>query len=1232
MNARKLATTVLLMFATAALPATAAHAAITHHFLRQITDVPATGPKGEAVPTPGPIGEPVSMTVDSGNLWAAEFDQGDSPQFRVDAFSASSGAFVSQLPNQRSLSYFHNNGIAVGHATGEAELYVGADNIDVKGSVAVFNTAGVLQNVWTGEDTPNGSFGVFDNGSPGSGGVAVDESTGGGDWAVGDVYVASPEEEVVDVFKPEAGGGEKYITQIKGVSASKPFRGPYGVTVDQANGEVFVTDILGNSVVDVFKPIGIGEYEFVRQISGTPSGHFSGVISDVAVGGGEGEGDIYVAEGGYTSEGVVDQFNAEGVFIGQLTGISPSEPFNALGVAVDPESQDLYVAARGAIDVFTGDLVIPDVTTASPTEARPMSATLNGMVDPDAAGEVSCRFEWGTTRSFGQVAPCEPEGVAEGSSPVPVHARLTGLRPDTTYFYLLQASNKNGLNPGEPAQIQEFTTPGPGVQSESVSEVTSSSATLEATIDPNGSPTSYFFQYSTGSLAECQANPTACANVAGEAIGAGGEPVVVTPRTVTGLEANTLYHYRVVAASEPLGVAEEFSGPEQWFTTQGAGAFALPDGRQWELVSSPAMHGGSVIPLNLSNRLKVGSERAAAGGGAVTYVTDLPNEGEVHGFSGLSVQTFSTRGAMGGWSSRELSVTRSSTEGLGLFGTHPEFTFFSEDLSSAVVESPVNGTSLYDVQSGVYTPLPGVGPVTGATPNLEREVGGGEGGLVEVSGGGSKPIAERVQGRTELGSGDQNNRNAVSSDGARVFFTEYERQALYMRDVSREETIAIGGPGATDYEDASVEGSRVFFSGEECEVRVNEGTGKLECPVVARDGKVLGISADGSWVYFVSGEVVGDGGARGAVAGGHNLYVSHGGVTKLVAVLASGDSPDWQGIPRPASVVQQRLSGMTSRVSPSGEWLAFMSQRSLTGYDNRDALSGAPDEEVYLYNGVSGRLVCASCNPSGARPHGAEYGESGAFALHEVVGGDGVWEGTTWLGGLIPGWTEVNTADFYQPHYLSNSGRLFFDANDALVPKDVNGQWDVYEYEPEGAAAGGHGCSPSSASGSVVYRPADAFEVEGHAGQEGAGCVGLITAGTSPEESAFLDASESGGDVFFITTSHLVPQAKEGGLALYDAHECTSFAPCPAETASPPECASVEGCRAAPEAQPAIYGAPSSATFNGAGNITSTTPSVVAEKVTKKTVKCKKGLVKNKKGRCVRRKKAKRAGNGGRAK
>jgi hypothetical protein len=155
----------------------------------------------------------------------------------------------------------------------------------------------------------------------------------------------------------------------------------------------------------------------------------------------------------------------------------------------------------------------------------------------------------------------------------------------------------------------------------------------------------------------------------------------------------------------------------------------------------------------------------------------------------------------------------------------------------------------------------------------------------------------------------------------------------------------------------------------------------------------------------------------------------------------------------------------------------------------------------------------------------------------------------------------------------------------------------VYEYEPAGVPAGEHACTSSSTSGSVVYRPAHSFEVQGGQGEEGAGCLGLISSGESGQESDLLDASESGGDVFFMTTAKLAPQDSDQAYDVYDAHECTASSPCISPPASPPPaCTTAEACRAAPTPQPAIFGAPSSATFNGPGNLTPPAAAVVKPK------------------------------------
>jgi len=299
-----------------------------------------------------------------------------------------------------------------------------------------------------------------------------------------------------------------------------------------------------------------------------------------------------------------------------------------------------------------------------------------------------------------------------------------------------------------------------------------------------------------------------------------------------------------------------------------------------------------------------------------------------------------------------------------------------------------------------------------------------------------------------------------------------------------------------------------------------------------------------------------------------------------------------------------------------------MSDRSLTGYDNRDANSGQPDEEVFLYDAATEELVCASCNPTGARPMGVL--DTGAYPglpsdptrTWGETGSEGLLLRSQWLAGVIPGWNESYhdtgagevEAPLYESRVLSNSGRLFFDSSDALVPQDVNGQEDVYEYEP-----------PSDTAESP---PNDSCTAESAVhGFRSAGCVSLISSGQGDSDSDFVDASANGNDVFFTTEDRLVPADKDSVSDMYDAHVCTSAELCPQEsTTTSPPCDSTDSCRAAQSVQPQIFGAPASATFSGAGN-PAPTPTPVAKKVAKKAVKCKKGETKTKKGKCLSKKK-----------
>ncbi len=239
---------------------------------------------------------------------------------------------------------------------------------------------------------------------------------------------------------------------------------------------------------------------------------------------------------------------------------------------------------------------------------------------------------------------------------------------------------------------------------------------------------------------------------------------------------------------------------------------------------------------------------------------------------------------------------------------------------------------------------------------------------------------------------------------------------------------------------------------------------------------VAGMSEDASRIYFVSNEAL----AAGAEEGGSNLYLREGGEERFVTAL-----PDAALLISPVSQAPFRRS---ARVTPDGEQIVFMSSGSLSGYDNTDAASGKADQEVFLYDtsakGGAGELLCVSCNPSGSRPQGRRISINGS---------------EPWVAATIPTWT----SQIHATRVISEDGsRVFFNSYDSLSPRDVNGKADVYQWQRPGAGS----CDEADAT----YFAA------------AAGCVDLISTGTNPEDSVYVDSSASGADVFFKTYESLV--------------------------------------------------------------------------------------------------------------
>ena len=132
-------------------------------------------------------------------------------------------------------------------------------------------------------------------------------------------------------------------------------------------------------------------------------------------------------------------------------------------------------------------------------------------------------------------------------------------------------------------------------------------------------------------------------------------------------------------------VQKNVPGEDSTFTTRPPGTeFTLPDGREWEMVSPPDKHGGSIDPITHFG----GEIQAAEDGEKITYVTTNPIDGEPPGNRGglEPSQELATRGP-GGWSNQDIASPNNHAGELGL-GHGGEYRFFSPDLSLALVEPP----------------------------------------------------------------------------------------------------------------------------------------------------------------------------------------------------------------------------------------------------------------------------------------------------------------------------------------------------------------------------------------------------------------------------------------------------------------------------------------------------------------------------------------------------------------
>ena len=768
---------------------------------------------------------------------------------------------------------------------------------------------------------------------------------------------------------------------------------------------------------------------------------------------------------------------------------------------------------EGPPETFQTPPLPPTVESESTSLVETGAATFEATIDPQGA-ETAYHFEYGPAAGDYDVSvPIPDREIAAGVAGVEVSARATGLAPSTTYHYRVVASN---VVEGSPV-----TENGP--------DQTFMTLTPQGTGSPANCPNEQRRAeqpYGLG-LPDCRAyEQVSPLNKEGGSVEDWTSRAAVSGGAIVYLSENSF--------SGPKGAQLQNTylsrrGPDGWGTQNITQPIRLNDETYLneeyvQMIFTPELTKGTFVQpwSSLSSDFPAGYNDL--------YVTDFAERSDevVNNVVQPGIPPYDQEGE----------------HGPACFGCFPYTSGGSVDFSHVVFS-----------EEGALTP--------GASPNLYHPYEWVDGHLYQVD----VPPAG-----TTFPNGGSAGAHGVSENGLRVVFAQEPEggpSQVYVREnpeqppvdgsecavpadactvqvsASQRKTADPRGPQPASFVGASANGSRVFFTsnaeltnnaytGEEDEARTSMNTPSRAGRETAdrsharqrtgeQDGaaveKVLDISEEGSYVYFVAtGKLATNENSHHdtAQSGERNLYLYHEGTVTFIATLSPEDLTD------------QQYEKEGSKVSGDGTHLAFISERSLTGYDNqplgpREGCGPEGCDEIYLFDASTGSLVCASCDPSGARPVGA-----------------------AWLSGsspraFSPG-PQARDLSYVSRNLSEDGSQLFFDSHDPLLPHASNGLTNVYEYE------NGH-----------LY---------------------LISDGAGRYGSDFLDASANGKDVFFTTADGLLPSDQDERVDVYDARVEGGF-PVPA---SPSTCDNGDSCKGPASPQPGVFGAPASATFSGAGN------------------------------------------------
>ncbi|MGC4122584.1 MAG: MYXO-CTERM sorting domain-containing protein [Myxococcales bacterium] len=231
-------------------------------------------------------------------------------------------------------------------------------------------------------------------------------------------------------------------------------------------------------------------------------------------------------------------------FAQDLTGLVPGTTYYFCAIAENAEGK-----AFGQVQTLRTP-GLPQVVTSSASNVTATAATLNGAANPNGADAVGY-FRWATTApascddTFGTRTPATGgTALGSGSADVPFSQPISGLSPGTTVWFCAIAQSPVGTGFGAVLSVQ-VSAPVPVVETLAAGDLEGTSATLNGTVNPNGTVAIGWFRYSTTAPSAAGCNDTFGTRAPaqeGITVG-GGTSAVPFSVALTGLTPSTKYWF-----------------------------------------------------------------------------------------------------------------------------------------------------------------------------------------------------------------------------------------------------------------------------------------------------------------------------------------------------------------------------------------------------------------------------------------------------------------------------------------------------------------------------------------------------------------------------------------------------------------------------------------------------------------------------------------------------------------